>query len=273
MKIGMISDLHVDVNDTILKKGESFAQLVAEKANNEKVDFLLIAGDNSSEAGLSKQINKKIQALVTAKVLFVPGNHDLWSRENGVTDTFSLYKDFLKQPESIIGQPVILSDEWAIVGATGWYDYGYANHKEYTLEKFEEKKYRFAYWNDAHYIHWDKSDQEVSAAMLEQLERDLQSVGDRKVFLMTHMATHGEFVVPLPNKMYDYFNAFLGSKSYEQLYDRYPIKYSNIGHVHMRKIIKEEDTVFISACLGNKKHWTIKDAKTEIDRTFVTIDL
>src|SRR5699024_2587836 len=175
--------------------------------------------------------------------------------------------------ETLIAKPRILSDDWAVVGTAGWYDYGYGDQKHYSLEQFEKKQYRFAYWNDAHYIHWGKSDQEVAAEMLEQLEKDLQSVGSRQIILVTHVATHPEFVVPLPNKIYNYFNAFLGSSSYEKLYRDYPIRYSIMGHVHLRKILKENDTTFVCACLGSKKHWTVKDARKELERTLVTIDI
>ena len=273
MKIGMISDLHVDTNQSILQKNETFSSLLADIIKEKDIELLLLAGDNSSDAYLSHRVTREIKQKSGIDVLFVPGNHDLWSRTNGVTDTNELYAYFKAQEENIIGKPYLISNQWAVVGTGGWYDYGYGDSTKYTLEEFEKKHYRFASWNDKHHINWGKSDQDVSKEMLIQLEKDLQSVGDRQIILMTHVATHSEFVVPLPNKVYDYFNAFLGSSSYEGLYERYPIRYSLIGHVHIRKLVKEGHTTLVTACLGNKKHWISKNAREEIERTLVIINV
>src|SRR5699024_9073496 len=99
----------------------------------------------------------------------------------------------------------------------------------------DRMKYRIGAWNDKYYVHWQEENQAVSQWMLSKIEKDLQSIGNRKVILMTHVVTHPEFVVPLPNRVYNYFNAFLGSRSYETLYQNYPIAYSIMGHVHFRK--------------------------------------
>lgn len=273
MRIGMISDLHVDTNKTALKENLLFSSLVADMIKEKGIDLLLLAGDNSSNAFLSQKVIDEIKEKSQADLLFVPGNHDLWSRKNGVSNTRELYDFFTSQPENLVGNPRILSEKWAIAGTGGWYDYGYGNHEKYTMEEFSKKQYRFASWNDKQFINWGESDREVSKKMLDQLEKDLLSVGDRHIILMTHVATHPEFVVPLPNKIYDYFNAFLGSSSYESLYTRFSIKYSLMGHVHLRKVVKQDDATFISACLGSKKHWTTKDAREELERTMITIDL
>jgi len=273
MKIGILSDLHADTNAAALTETESFSSAVADLMMEKEIELLLLAGDNAGEAGASHELNEQIRRKSGKEVLFVPGNHDFWSRTNGITDTRRLYEEFARQPESLIQHPRILSDQWAVVGNPGWYDYGYGNHARYTEAQFEKKQYRFAYWNDAHYIHWDKSDRQIAEEMLEQLEADMQAVGDRQVILMTHIATHPEFVVPLPNKVYDYFNAFLGSSSYESLYRKYPIRYSIMGHVHFRKILNQNGTEYISACLGNKKHWIERDVRKELERTMVTIEI
>lgn len=273
MKIGVLSDLHADTNSKALREGETFSSLLSELLKEKEVDLLLLAGDNTGEAEASHVLNQEIENKSGVPVLFVPGNHDLWSRTNGRKDTEKLYRELTEKPESLIGKPRILSDEWAVAGTGGWYDYGYADHKKYTIEEFEKKHFRFAHWNDAHYVHWKKSDPEIAEEMYVQLQQDLHSVGSRKIILMTHIVTHPDFVVPLPNKMYSYFNAFLGSTSYEKLYQDFPIHYSIMGHVHFRKILKENGTEFISACLGGKKHWVGTDARQELERTLVTFEI
>lgn len=273
MRIGIVSDLHIDRNEKALSKGQTYEQIMSDLLMKQEVDQLLLAGDVASDYRISQNFMEEVQRRSGVPILFVPGNHDFWSRKNGVTDTKKIYDFFLKQEENLVGNPRILNDQWAVVGNPGWYDYGYGNHEVYTTEKFSQKRYLFASWNDRHFVDWGLSDQEVSRKMLEQLEEDLQTVGNRKVILMTHVATHPEFVVPLPNRIYDYVNAFLGSSSYEALYDTYPIALSVMGHVHFRKVYRTQGTTFVSACLGNKKHWRNNDPVKELSQTLVTVEI
>lgn len=274
MKIGIVSDLHIDGNEKALKAGETFEELLLEVLMEKNVDKLLIAGDISNHFETSQKFIHSVQEQSNIPVFFVPGNHDYWAKTHDIVDTNEVDDFFRVQKESLVGNPKILNENLALVGTPGWYDYGYGNHDVYSIEEFEKKKYRFASWNDRHYVDWKKSDLEVSRLMLEQVEKDIATVGDRTILLMTHVATHREFIVPLPHRIYDYANAFLGAKSYETLYKKYPnIRYSVMGHVHFRKTYYENGTTFIAACLGNKKHWRTKDVKSQLGKTLVVLDL
>lgn len=274
MKVGIISDLHIDRNEGVLREGESFAQLLSELVKERHVELLLIAGDVSNHYQQTQEFLCQVHKRTGTPIRFVPGNHDYWAKDHEWTDTNHIERFFQEQEESLIGNPYEINEEWAVVGSPGWYDYGYGNHSVYTVEDFERKKYKFASWNDRHYVNWQKSDQEVSQEMLKQLRQDLNKVQDKKIILMTHVATHKEFTVPLPHRIYDYANAFLGAKSYETLYEEFSsIAYSVMGHVHFRKTHEENNVKYISACLGNKKHWRVKDAKKQLERTLVTIEI
>lgn len=274
MKIGTISDLHIDRNNAYLNKGESFEDALSDLLRERQVDLLLIAGDVSNHYLETDIFLKKTADLSGIPILFVPGNHDYWAKDHEQKDTHEVDAYFRKQDYSLVDKPYIINDEWAVVGTPGWYDYGYGNHKVYSIEKFEKKQYSFATWNDKHYVDWGMSDQEVSRLMLEQITDNLKSVGNRQVILMTHVATHPEFVIPLPHRVYDYANAFLGAKSYEQLYDTFPnIMYSIMGHVHLRKSIIDDRRTYITACLGNFRHWKNKDIKHQLSKSLVTFDL
>lgn len=274
MKIGMISDLHIDINEKALNVGETVDLLLTQLIKEKQIETLLIAGDISNNYRTSQQFIENVERLSNIKVFFVPGNHDYWSKEHQVKDTNEVDAFFQSKEQSLVGHPVHLNHEWAIVGSPGWYDYGYGDHEKYSIEQFDKKKYKFASWNDRHYVDWGQSDQEISRQMLNQLRQDISSVGNKQIIMMTHVVTHPEFVVPLPHRIYDYANAFLGAKSYESLYEEYPkIKYSLMGHVHFRKTFQDDHTTYIAACLGNKRHWSVKDVKTQLGKTIVVIDV
>lgn len=274
MRVGVISDLHVDRNQDLLRQGSTFASLLSDSLIDKEVDYVLIAGDLSNHYQQSQAFLESVQQRAGIPAKFVPGNHDYWAKDHGWVNTNEVDRFFKEQKESVVGQPFLLNEDWALVGSPGWYDYGYGNHEIYTLQDFEKKQYKFASWNDRHYVDWQASDQEVSQRMLEQLRTDLNQVKEKNIILMTHVATHKEFVVPLPHRVYDYANAFLGAKSYEMLYKEFPnIQYSIMGHVHFRKMFKENGITYLSACLGNKKHWRIKDARYQLEKTLVVLDI
>lgn len=273
MKVGVISDLHIDTNQKTIPEGERFSAMLAQELTEQQVDLLLLAGDVSSDYQLTQDFLDALTAAADCQVLFVPGNHDFWSRKNGQEDTLGIYNFFKNKPESVLEKPYIIDDNWAVVGNSGWYDYGYADVDQYTKEEFDQMKYRVGAWNDKYYVHWPLDNQAVAQTMLDKIEADMEAVGDRKIILMTHVATHPQFVVQLPHRIYDFFNAYLGSSSYEWLYGAYPIKYSIMGHVHFRKTLRDAERTYISACLGNKKHWQSKDLQEEIKRVLVTFEL
>lgn len=270
MKIGVISDLHIDMNERKLAPGASYDRLLAELLYNNEVDLLLLAGDISSDYHDSLAFLDKMKRHRSSPIVFVPGNHDFWSIRNKEEDTREIYRIFREREESPVGRPLLLGDEWAVVGNPGWYDYGFADNKRYTLEQFEAKKLDVGGWNDRLYINWHQSDREVANEMLEEIHQDLDRVGERKVILMTHVVTHPLFTVPLPNRIYDYYNAFLGNKSYMRLYEQYPIEKSIMGHVHMRRTLRERGVTYYCACLGNARHWWTDDPYTEMAYTLET---
>lgn len=273
MKIGVLSDLHIDTNKKKLIGKEAFSEIVSKQINYQNIDLMLIAGDISSDYLVSQQFLDEVTDKSGIPVLFVPGNHDFWSIKNGETDTKKIYQFFKKQTNSLLNKPYILNDEWAIVGNAGWYDHGYADQTKYTQAEFNEMKLRSGMWQDKRYVHWGEENKETAQWMLNKIESDLQSVGERKIILMTHVVTHPKFVVSLPHKIYDYFNAFLGSSSYERLYQTYPIAYSIMGHVHYRKTLVDNKVNYICACLGGSKHWLTKDPETEIRNAIVVFQL
>ncbi|MCC5889416.1 MAG: metallophosphoesterase [Alkalibacterium sp.] len=272
MRIGTVSDLHIDRNRDYTDN--DLISTFSEVIQNQEIDVLLIAGDVSNHYLKTDDFLKRVQDRSSTPIVFVPGNHDYWARDHEVTDTNQINNFFNQQEYSLVGQPRLLNSEWAVVGSPGWYDYGYGNTVLYDEEAFSRKQYGFASWNDRHYVNWGKSDQKVSHEMLVQLYKDLETVKDKKIILMTHVATHPEFVMPLPHRVYNYANAFLGAKAYESLYADFPsIEYSIMGHVHFRKVLNEQKKTLISACIGNHKHWKIKDFKAQLVKSLVSFDI
>ena len=266
VKVGVMSDLHIDSNAKKLAPGQTYDHLLAELLYNQEIDLLLLAGDVSSDYHDTFAFLDRMRNHNVSKIQIVPGNHDFWSIRNREEDTERIYQLFKARDENPVGNPFLIGKDWAVVGNPGWYDYGFASDG-YTIEELSRKKLKVGGWNDRQYVHWQKDDLTVAAAMQAELENDLKEVSSRKIIMMTHVVTHPQFVIPLPHPVYDYYNAFLGNKSYMELYDRYPIVHSIMGHVHFRKMLYEKKTTFYCACLGNARHWYTDDPYIEMAYT------
>ncbi|SFK52721.1 Calcineurin-like phosphoesterase superfamily domain-containing protein [Marinilactibacillus piezotolerans] len=84
MKIGMVSDLHIDINEKALNEGETVDLLLAQFIEDKQIEILLIAGDISNNYIKSQQFIEKLKKRSGIRVYFVPGNHDYWSKEHNV---------------------------------------------------------------------------------------------------------------------------------------------------------------------------------------------
>jgi hypothetical protein len=47
-----------------------------------------------------------------------------------------------------------------------------------------------------------------------------------------------------PHRIFDFFNAYIGTKDFNYIYDSYNIQYSIMGHVHFRKTLTEVHGLF-----------------------------
>lgn len=272
MRLGVISDLHVDINDEMVPATTSYAEVLYQKIKKEEINVLLIAGDISNDYKLSIQFLNDLERLSNIKILFVPGNHDYWSKVNQETDTWSIYQAFKKWYGCLSGKPYELNDEWVVVGDSGWYDYSFGD-PSFSEAEFNKGHYMERTWQDFIYTDWGRSNIDMHQYFYEKIREDLEAYKDKKIIMMTHMLSHSSFTVPMPNEKWAYFNAFLGSKFYNALYDEFNVQYGIMGHVHYRKVEENDNTTMICACVGNNNEWRTNDLTKEIDDAFCILEL
>lgn len=269
MKIGAISDLHIDRNPKL--DAQAYLESLIRVVKKRDIDILLIAGDISNHFQEGYQFIRELKYNISIPVLFVPGNHDYWAPDDAITSK-EIYEFYAEKPECLIGKPYEINDEWAIVGHTAWYDYSYADDK-FDLERIERGKYYGATWQDKVKIDWQTDDRALSQLAATQTEKDLASVSDKNIILMTHIVTHPQFVVPTPHRIFDFFNAFIGTRDFDSLYQKYPIQYSIMGHVHFRKAIVDKGITYMCPCLGYRREWRTDDIDTEMNHALVDFDI
>ncbi|CDR66830.1 metallophosphoesterase [Staphylococcus schweitzeri] len=268
MKVGVIADLHIDRHNRL--KPVNYLNTLIEAVKSKNIDILLIAGDISNDFKLTSHFIEQLTQNLDTLVRFVPGNHDLWNTED--TSTQETWDSYKSMSQCLVGQPNIINDEWAIVGHTAWYDYSYAA-KRFSLEQLQKGKYYGATWQDKERISWGISDQTLSKQAVEEVYKDIKKVGNRRIILVTHVVTHPEFVVPMPHRIFDFYNAYIGTSDFNDLYDTFDIPYSVMGHVHFRKSIVDNGRHYICPCLGYPRQWRTEDIYQEIIETMQIIEI
>jgi putative phosphoesterase len=271
MKIGLISDIHVDIN--MIDGKEVVSELLSVEVRRVGLDILVIAGDISNDYRLSLATVDRLSAESGAHVLFVPGNHDIWNERYPGYTAWDTYGALLAHPSNLAKGPVFLDGNWAIVGDLGWYDYSYGD-LSFTLEDFDRMCYGERTWQDKLYSIWGKSTLEVHAMFLERLVAALDAVRGKNILLATHMVQVPEFTVFPADSMWKYFNAFLGSPEYGALCRERGVALAVCGHVHYRRKVRKGGTEFVCPCLGYTTEWTAPaDPAAEIAKTLVVYEL
>jgi putative phosphoesterase len=271
MRIGILSDIHVDINFT---GRDTVTPAMCETVRKQSLDMLIVAGDVAGDYTLALESLEEIEAVSGVPCLYVPGNHDIWVEHHPEKTSHEIYNLLKAYPHNLAGSPFEIGDDWAVIGDLGWYDFSFGDEK-YSREDFQRMKYEERVWQDSIMALWDRSTLEMHDFFLNKLEAQLKEYQDRNVIVVTHVLPIKDFTVQPPTPMWEYLNAFLGSSAYGDLILRYPnVRYSISGHVHYRKRRQIGNTEFICSCLGYRSEWFENDdAAVEVDRAMMVIEI
>lgn len=271
MKVGFISDLHIDRNPEI--PSAEYVTRLKEIIAFKKLDRLVIGGDISNHYSSTIKFVEALQNQAEIPVHFIPGNHDFWEEADATKDTKGIYQIYKDHPQSLIERPLQLNDAYTIVGHPGWYNHAVYDKDKFTPEEVEQGKFRWAYWQDKLRMDWEMTDQEVSTHFTNIITNDLEKVSTKNIILQTHVVTVPEFTMPMPHRIFDFFNAFIATDDLKNVHKEYPISHQFMGHIHFRSKIQKEQTEFISNSLGYRREWWSKDFTDEVLKSLTILDL
>ncbi|UCF97846.1 MAG: metallophosphoesterase family protein [Spirochaetaceae bacterium] len=276
MRIGILSDIHVDLNG-----GQPVIEALLATIHRRGVETMVIAGDVSSDYRLTLESLDQLQERSGLPLLFVPGNHDIWNEAHPDITAWQAYEALERFPGNLSRGPQEIADGWTIIGDLGWYDYSFGG-AQYSREDFDRMQFGERIWQDRIKANWDRHTLEMHRTFYEKLDTQLEKItsakgsgsDNHKLILVTHVLPRKEFTVQRPDPEWIYLNAFLGSPEYGELALAYGVRYSICGHVHYRKQATVKGTRFICNCLGYSDEWRwSRDPIIEIDRAFLTVDL
>ncbi|MBN2049663.1 MAG: metallophosphoesterase [Spirochaetales bacterium] len=273
MKIGILSDIHVDIN---YSRGDRVTPALIGEVAARELDVLILPGDISSDYTLSASVIHTLRRETGIPCLFVPGNHDIWTEKHPSLDSWTIYRRLEEIEGNLASGPVTLSDRWAVVGDLGWYDFAFGDPK-FSKEDFEAMAYGGREWQDHLYARWNRPTLEMHRYFLDKLSTWLDSLKGKNIILVTHVIPVEKFTVGSDHsqaQMWKYFNAFLGSPSYGHLAEAHPsVKVSLSGHVHYRKQFRRKGVLYICNCLGYSTEWDgTENPYEEIPKALITLD-
>lgn len=140
MKVFAVSDIHVDY--------EANAQWIADlSAVDYRDDVLILAGDVSDS---EQRLRASLRTLTNKfrQVLYVPGNHDLWVRNQPGRSSLDKFRELSTLvSDSGASMRTFHHGSLSIVPLQGWYDYSFGEPSEELLERWMD--FRACRWPDA----------------------------------------------------------------------------------------------------------------------------
>ncbi|MDT2814852.1 metallophosphoesterase [Vagococcus carniphilus] len=222
-KLGIMSDLHVDIN----KLGQFELELLTDLLHEKKITHLHLAGDTANQVAILLDTLSFIESKGISTT-FNFGNHELPSIKK--TIEMEDYPDsrFLNHSYKE------LNDQLVLLGVNGWYDYSFALEKDY--DKIVAAKN--LYWYDR-IIERPLNDPDMLVSILKELKYSLDALknADKQVIVATHFVPKQEFVRYFDGEYerWNQINAFLGAKATGELLETYDnIQQVVFGHTHRR---------------------------------------
>lgn len=271
MKVMFLSDWHLDNNQKFQKKNLLVEMI--DYINEERPDYVIVAGDISGSSKTTLKVIDRIEEETAAKVKFVPGNHDIWTRKQTSWDN---YEELKSHPSSLMHSSLELPNGYIVIGDQGWYDYSF---RPSYMNRFEVKGHKENLWADADYAKWQMDDADVYKKMEDNFREMLEAHKDRKVIFVNHFIPYVDFLKFKQDESWNTCNAFMGSKHLGELLDAYPnVEYVVFGHTHHRFGQMEfGDKTVICNPLGYKGNfgngeWDSADFKTEVKNTAIFLE-
>lgn len=267
MKFSFTADLHYGN-----LSGKEHILSFIDDMHNQDVDYIVVAGDLATRGATHEEFKELINlfARFDGSILFTAGNHDIWTKTES---SFTLLTERIPEITEgtnchlLDGSPVVIGNT-ALVGSIGWYDYSFrfvpdnlsslfqdfyfrfssdSKHfrwNEITPEHYEGKqcrissdgeKWRLSTWQDKNFVRWDFTDYTFLDYCHDRLKKDIETVAlhSGKIIAVMHHLPFASFVPDIPDPMWGFHRAYLGSEKTGELLFGYPqITDIFFGHSH-----------------------------------------
>ncbi|MED4202917.1 metallophosphoesterase [Neobacillus mesonae] len=267
MRIAVLSDIHEGLNRK--NTGADIMAILKNWITSHPPEVFVIGGDMTAGPEKSLNLLNQLQnACPDTRLLFVNGNHDVYSENSKAA-----HEILLQFPGNLGNGPVELNPDWVVIGDGGWYDYTFGV-EGFTEEQFSKGKFNDFTWPDKSYAHWPKSDQAETTRYLEKLEGWLRDYQGKNIIMVTHVVPFSRFILKKNDPSWDFFNAMMGSARFGELALKYGVKKYIFGHIHTRYHEQHNGIDIVCNPLGYYPHeWNSATAEEEIFSTIKVLEI
>lgn len=239
MRVFAVSDIHLDYP-------ENQRWLLDLSAFDFQSDILILAGDVTDNlALLSYCFEVLVQKFL--KVLFVPGNHELWVNRVGTREAsnISSLEKHNKVVKLAIGHGIVTEpytiEKVTIVPLQSWYDYSFGEPCEKLKEVWAD--FRFCSWpNNMHAL-------DVTHYFLEQNQNYLNE-SNQTLISFSHFLPRIDLMPSFVPQKYQYLYPAFGSQLLETQIRQLQPDIHVYGHSHLNTHQTLDNIVYINNAFG-----------------------
>lgn len=270
--MAILSDLHSAA------RLPAVVRAVAAGAEAAHARWVLCAGDvGAGGAEDALRCLRELDAACGGRLLYVPGNHDIWCAPSDPGDSWDQWRRLLSFRGNLERGNRDLGEGLCAAGTGGWYDYSFAPPGPWNQDDLRRGAWESARWRDADFARWGAPDPEVCTGFVRLLEERLAegaAAGLRPVVL-THVVPFAAAVDRRPeDPVWSFCNAFMGSGRYGELAARFDAALAVFGHTHTRRRGAGEGLPYVCAPLGYVRQWVhAKHPVAEVAAAMVTVEV
>jgi Icc-related predicted phosphoesterase len=235
MRVFGLSDLHVDY-DVNRRWIEDLS------ASDYRNDLLILAGDISDDRRLLEQCLTTL-AHCFARVLYVPGNHELWVFRDRLQQTsFDKFKDVCRVARDCgVSMDTFHHRTLSIVPLLAWYDYSFGMPGAELLDKWVD--YRACRWPEGADV------QGVTQRFLALNERRLETRNET-IISFSHFVPRLDVMPDSASDTQRQLYPVLGSAALDAQIRRLEPIIHLYGHSHINRQVRLDDVLYVNNAFG-----------------------
>lgn len=277
MRIAVTSDIHVD------KNGPRALEALVRRVRALQPDVLVVAGDVSTSLTTFLETMLALRPCAE-QVLFVAGNHDVWSppehQRLGI-DAWKRLDDLLPAlcreagVHDLDTGPTTV-DGVAFVGTLGWWDLSMRDDALGAPEAaYQQGAFAGLRWMDHVYARFgDQPFGEVAGLLRARLAAQLAAVNADRVVVVTHMVQFREQLLHKPHPGWRFCQAFIGHAALGELAradER--VVLSVCGHTHAQSQHQLGRLRAVCSPLGYRAEWLGRPDDEAVERGVALVEI
>lgn len=237
MKVFALSDLH-------LEHAQNRAWVQSLSLDAYRGDVLLLAGDVAESL---TQLAWGFDALTARfmKVLFVPGNHELWVRPDESFDSWGKFDQVVSLAERAgVSMAPFRCRSLSVVPLLSWYDFSFGQPDAVLLDR----------WMDFRACRWPSGTGPLEVTQRFHAMNALRlQAHNRHVISFSHFLPRADLLPQPVSPLHAMLTPVLGSAGLEQQIRRLQPQLHVFGHSHAHVRVERDGITYLNQALGTPK--------------------